>query len=206
MTTRLLCSWAFIALFVTNSLTAGNSETTSSLGSSRLSFSTFNHQKSVLITVSNTMKQDIFISIEDSNGNILHEDLVKTENRAIKKYVLSPLDKGEYRFIIKKNHFKTIQPVKVTADGVDLLASERTEKTLPYVVLKNHNMDVSVLLPDYGDIKVRLYDIEGKKVREDVFTNVFQLHKRYDLSKLISGIYFAEISVGEETETFTLKL
>jgi Secretion system C-terminal sorting domain len=80
------------------------------------------------------------------------------------------------------------------------------EKTLPYVVLKNHNMDVSVLLPNYGDIKIRIYDIEGKKVREDVFTNAFQLHKRYDLSKLASGIYFAEISVGEETETFTLKL
>ena len=63
-----------------------------------------------------------------------------------------------------------------------------------------------MLLGNYSNIKVNIYDNEGRKVYDDINYVVMLLHKRYDLSKLPEGGYVVEVIAGDETQYFPIAL
>ena len=50
-----------------------------------------------------------------------------------------------------------------------------------------------------------IFDNEGRKVFEEKNYVVFDLHKRYDLSKLSAGAYMVEVMAGDETFYYSVK-
>jgi hypothetical protein len=206
MKTRLLFYLATAAILFANTLSANVIENIYDLGGTRLKITTATTEKAVIVDATNTYDQQISINIEDVYGQVLLTERIKEGNRFTKKYVLSKLESGDYRFIVTKKMFKTIQPIKVTEKSVEMSEAERKEKFLPNVTAFGGKMDVNVLLGNYGNIHVRLFNNEGKKVFEELNYVTFILHKRYDLTKLEKGVYFAEITAGDETQTFTIKL
>jgi hypothetical protein len=206
MKTRLFFSLATAAMLFANTITANNIENMYDLGGTRLKISAVNTEKAVIVDATNTFNQEITVNIEDINGNTLYSEKIKEGQRFVKKYNLTKLESGDYRLVVVKKLFKTIQPITVTEKTVEMSEVERKEKFLPNVTAKNGLMDVNVLLGNYNNIHVRLYDVAGKKVFEELNYVVFNLHKRYDLTKLDKGIYFAEVVAGDEVQTFTIKL
>jgi Secretion system C-terminal sorting domain len=147
---------------------------------------------------------EISIRIEDANGNELISEKVKGSQNFTKKYNVSKLEDGNYTMIIAKQTLRTVQPFKIVDNKVTVLATEKKEKFLPVLSQESDKLNVNVLLGNYSNITVTLYDNEGRKVFDEKNYVVLNLHKRYDLSKLSQGVYVAEVMAGDETFYFTV--
>lgn len=162
--------------------------------------------KTVMVSLNNTATSDLTISLEDASGTHYADETVKSSAHFAKKYNLSQLETGKYRFVIVKNALKTVQPFELTTTNIVLNELERKEKFLPMLVQKDNKVDVNVLLGNYSNIIVKVYDTEGKLAFTDKNYVVLTLHKRYDLSSLAKGTYVVEVLAGDETQNFTVNL
>jgi hypothetical protein len=206
MKTRFFSALATAAVLFTNTIFANNIENLYDLGGTSLTISTIKSEKSVIVNATNTNDQDITVAIEDANGAVVFKEQTNQGRQFAKKYNLSKLDAGDYRVIVTKNYFKTIQPITLTHGTIEMSVSERKEKFLPNVTVKDMKMDVNVLLGNYNNVHVSVYANTGEKVFEERDYVVLNLHKRYNLENLKKGIYLVEVTAGDETKTFTIEL
>ena len=176
------------------------------LAMTSVNFSAPEKERAVTVTIMNAFKESIEILLVDENDIVLYnEDLTNVENYA-KKLNLSQIENGKYHITVARKLKKTIQPFELTESGVQLIKNERKEIFLPYIVQKGSFVDVNCMAPNYTNIYIRIFDNEGKLVKEDKNYFVFDLKKRFDLSKLQSGVYFIEVSFDDETKFLTIKL
>ncbi len=160
--------------------------------------------KVISVNLGDVKNDEISIRIEDANGNELVSEKVKGSQNFAKKYNVSKLEDGNYNMIIAKQTLRTVQPFKIVDNKVIVLATEKKEKFLPLLSQEGDKLNVNVLLGNYSNITVTLYDNEGRKVFDEKNYVVLNLHKRYDLSKLPQGIYVAEVMAGDESFFFTV--
>ncbi len=186
--------------------TAENVERTLKIEGMNINITTIEDAKTVVVSFNNTASGDMSIVLEDANGSNFASDKVKPSARFAKKYNLSQLETGKYRLVVTKNFVKTVQPFELTSRNIILSASERREKFIPTISQKGKKLDVNVLLGNYSNIIVKMYDNEGQKTFEDKNYVVLTLNKRYDLSKVAAGSYIVEVVAGDETEFFTITL
>ncbi len=160
--------------------------------------------KVISVNLGDVKNDEISIRIEDANGNELVSEKVKGSQNFAKKYNVSKLEDGNYNIIIAKQTLRTVQPFKIVDNKVIVLATEKKEKFLPLLSQDGDKLNVNVLLGNFSNITVTLYDNEGRKVFDEKNYVVLNLHKRYDLSKLPKGIYVAEVMAGDESFFFTV--
>lgn len=152
------------------------------------------------------VKNDVVtIRIEDSEGNVLLSDKVRTTQKATKRYNVSKLEKGSYNLIVSKQTSRITQPFQITEDKLTISEIEKKEKFIPVVAQKQDQLNVNVLLGNYSNITVSIYDNTGHKVFEEKNYVVMTLHKSYNLSQLGSGVYIAEVMAGDETFYYTIE-
>ena len=204
MKTRLYFILAFVAILFTSNLNAGNIENLLYLGETTVKISS--ESKSVVLNLGNIKNEQITIAIEDAAGNQILEEKVKDAQYFAKKYNVSKLEDGDYKLIVTKKTLRTVQPFTVTGKTVEISELERKEKFLPVLSQNTDKLDVNVLLGNYSNITVSIFDNEGHKLFEEKNYVVFQLNKRYDLSKMAPGAYMVEVMAGDETFYYTVKL
>lgn len=158
----------------------------------------------VIVNLGDVEKEEITIRLADANDNTLVKETVKNVKGFAKKYNVSRLDDGQYNLIVTKKTVRTVQPFNVEHGEVRMLETEKKEKFLPTVYFKDDKLDVNVLLGNYSNIIVKLFDNEGREVMNDKHFVALTLNKRYDLSKLANGAYVAEVKAGDETFSFVL--
>ena len=164
-------------------------------------------QNTKAVSVSITgIQGEVKVSLESAQGEVFYEEEVFKTPRYSKKLILSQLENGAYRLVVKRNFSKTVQPFVITDNGVTMNAAELKEKLLPVVHQKGNAVDVSYLSEVAIDVSVRIYDNEGKLVFEDTKPNVTQFAKRFYLNKLFGGAYVMEVRAGDETQYTTLNL
>ncbi len=161
--------------------------------------------KAVSVSITN-IQGEVKVSLESAQGDVFYEEEVLKTPRYSKKLILSQLENGAYRLVVKRNFSKTVQPFVITDNGVTMNAAELREKLLPVVHQKGNVVDVSYLSAVATDVSVRIYDNEGKLVFEDTKPNVTQFAKRFYLTKLYGGAYVMEVRAGDETQYTTLNL
>ncbi len=174
-------------------------------GGTNVKISAVENTKAVVVSLTNVTNEEVTIVLEGDEGSLV-TDNVKGKPSFSKKYNLVNLESGSYRVIVTKRATKTIQPFELTSKSVVLFESERKEKFLPNLNQNGTKIDVNVLLGNYSNIKVNIYDNEGRKVFDDINYVVMLLHKRYDLSKLPKGGYVVEVVAGDETQYFPIAL
>ena len=174
-------------------------------GGTNVKISAISNTKTVVVSLTNVSKEEVTIALEGDEGTLVTEN-VKGKPSFSKRYSLVNLEAGSYRVVITKKATKTIQPFELTRTSVVLFESERKEKFLPSLRQNGTKVDVNVLLGNYSNIKVNIYDNEGRKVFDDVNYVVMLLHKRYDLAKLPKGGYVVEVIAGDETQYFPVSL
>ena len=202
MNTRLFLILALVATLFTTALKANNAEKIYDLDGTSVKISAVS--KTILVNLGSVKNEEVIIKIEDAQGNILVSETVKEKLVFSRTYNVSQLENGAFTLFIVKKMTKTIQPFNVFNGQVTMLAAEMKEKFLPVVIQKNDKLDVNVLLGNYSNITVVVYDNEGHKVFEDKNYVVFDLHKRYDLSKLNKGSYLAEVTAGDEVAYYNI--
>jgi hypothetical protein len=197
MKTQLFLVVALVATLFTQTAKANTSERNFDLGGTTVKISSV--EKSVIVNLGSVQKEEILISIEDANDNILVSESVSNNANFVKKYNVSKLENGQYFITITKKTLRTVQPFTVSANGVLMSDVEKKEKFIPVLVQNGHKLDVNVLLGNYNNITIKILNNEGQSTIEDKSYVVLTLHKRYDLSKLPAGSYMAEVTAGDET-------
>jgi Secretion system C-terminal sorting domain len=160
--------------------------------------------KNIIVNLGDVQKEEITIAIMDNDQNTLISETVKDVKNFTKKYNVSRLDDGNYKMIITKKTIRTVQPFSILHGDVTMSTEDKKEKFLPTISFANDRLDVNVLLSNYSNIIVKLYDNEGREVMNDKQMAEFKLNKRYNLSNLLSGVYVAEVTAGDETFRYTI--
>ena len=197
MKTRLFFILALAATLFTNTLSANVIENTFDLAGTTVKISA--SEKSILVNLGSVQKEVISIVIADAQNNVLLTEMVRETPNFVKRYNMSKLEKGAYTLTVTKKTIRTVQPFDITDNSLVIAELEKKEKFIPIVNFNNNKLDVNVLLGNYSNITVTIFDNEGRKVSEDKNYVVLDLHKRYDLSKLPNGVYMVEVLAGDET-------
>jgi hypothetical protein len=206
MKTRLFFVLILAITLISTTVKANNGSFSYDLGGgTNLKISAIQNTKTVVVSLTNVTNEEVTIELEGADGTLV-TDNVKGKPNFSKKYNLVNLESGSYRVVVTKKATKTVQPFELTSKSLVLFESERKEKFLPSINQNGMKIDVNVLLGNYSNIKVNIYDNEGRKVYDDINYVVMLLHKRYDLSKLPSGGYVVEVIAGDETQYFPIAL
>lgn len=161
-------------------------------------------QKNIIVNLGDVQNEDITIALMDEDQNTLVSETVKDVKNFVKKYNVSRLEDGDYKMIITKKTIRTVQPFSIKRGEVTMSIDDKKEKFLPTISFKDDKLDVNVLLSNYSNIIVKIYDNEGREMMNDKQMAEFKLNKRYNLSKLQTGVYVAEVTAGDETFRYTI--
>jgi hypothetical protein len=194
-----------LSIFATTA-NAENVERILKIEGTNINITAVENSKTVMVSLNNNANGEMTITLEDAFGEKFASDAVKPTAHFAKRYNLAQLETGKYRIVLTKNAVKTIQPFELTNRNVILNESERKEKFLPSISQKGRKLDVNVLLGNYSNITVKMYNNEGMTTFEDKKYVVLTLNKRYDLSTLNAGTYVVEVIAGDETQYFTVTL
>lgn len=197
MRTKLFSALAIAATLFTTNLNAGNIENTYNLGETTLTISS--ETNAVVVNIGDYKNEAVTIKIEDAFGHQLLSETVKDAQSFAKKYNVSKLEDGNYNLIVSKKAMSTVQPFQIKNHAVVMSEFEKKEKFIPTVNFTENKLNVNVLLGNYSNITVSIFDNEGRKVFDEKNYVVFDMHKRYDLSKLPKGAYWVEVVAGDET-------
>ena len=185
---------------------AENVERIFTVEGTKINITAIENSKTVVVTLTNNALSEMTVALEDAFGENFATDKVKPSAHFAKRYNLSQLEAGKYRLVVTKNLVKTIQPFELTNRNIILNELERKDKFLPTVIQRDKKLDVNVLLGNYSNIIVKMYNNEGVKTFEDKHYVVLTLNKRYDLSQIPKGTYVVEVIAGDETQYFTISL
>ena len=174
-------------------------------GGTNVKISAIQNTKAIVVSFTNITEEGVTVALEGEDGLLVTDKVIAKPNYS-KKYNLINLETGSYRVIITKKATKTIQSFELTAHDVVLFESERKEKFMPSINQKGSSVDINVLLGNYANIKVNIYDNSGHIVFDDINYVLLNLHKRYDLSKLPAGGYVVEVIASGDTQYFPITL
>ena len=160
--------------------------------------------RTLQVKVAKSTDEAVNISIETPNGTVIHQETAK-QAVTLKQYDLRLLESGDYVLIIENGRTKTIQPFVLEFGSIKITEAERTTKRLPQITQVTTGMDVRVYVPKKTAVNVKIVDNQGISVFEET-VEALGFAKHYNLSKLPSGVYFAEVNADGETQYSTIVL
>jgi glucuronoarabinoxylan endo-1,4-beta-xylanase len=157
--------------------------------------------KTLFVKVAIPQIEDVTISIETAEGAIIYNETVNVVDAFTKRYNLRELAIGNYKLVIKRKRSKTVQPLTIGVNSISVEEAKREVLPLPTVVQVGSFVNVNIPTKLANDVTVRIYDNLGVTLMEKTYSKVGL--RRYDLSKLPSGVYFVE--VDGEPHTINVK-
>ena len=188
---------AFTATFLANTTFANPIENTYYLAGTTVSISATT-DKAIIVNLGKVKGEAVTITIENADGIRFTTETIKETVHFSKKYKVSQLDNGKYKMIVTKKTLRTIQPFEITAQGVLMVEKEKNEQFIPTVSFKEDRLNVNVLLGNYGNITITIYDAESCEIMQDKNYVILTLHKTFNVSTLPKGTYVVEIRAGDE--------
>ncbi|MCK8479100.1 hypothetical protein [Psychroserpens algicola] len=151
------------------------------------------------------VKKGYQLTLKDSQGVILHKEVISGQGKYAKHFDLTALEDGYYTIELDKDVEILVKPFKIDANKVTFLTYRDSRVFKPMARLDNNQLYVSQLALDNEPLKVELYyndeiiykdELEGDKILERV----------YALSKEQKGDYYIRMTSGKRrfAEHFTL--
>jgi hypothetical protein len=137
----------------------------------------------------NNLNEEANIRLQDEEGVILLEEQVQEKGSYSKIYNLNNLPEGTYYMSIRTQTKETVQPIKLTEQGVDVDANKRKNFFSPVIRSTNDHVDISLYNGKIADVKVSILDAGRDVVYEESLENVLLVQKRYSTKKLKWGNY-----------------
>ncbi len=145
------------------------------------------------------------LSIFDRNGVVLFRDKVNQRFDFKQKFNLSKLPDGTYTFEIESgNRIKKYQIEIIDSQTKIDGACEEIFK--PVINQKGELLDVSYLNLDSEDVTLEMIAPGGDQIVRDDFSGMQTVSKRYNLSKLPSGVYLVVVKTEDRSFTFNVAL
>lgn len=172
----------------------------------KVSFSTIPTEPKFSMTI-NGLKEDASIALRDTEGIILLEEQTEGKGNYSKVYNLSNLPEGTYYMSIKTSLKKTVQPIKLTAYGVEIDTGRRKEFYAPIIRAQEGQVDVSLYNGTAADVQITIFGNGQEVIYEEKLENVVLVEKRYSTERLPRGQYNFVINTPENiyNETFRVR-
>lgn len=160
---------------------------------------------SIIVQMNSVAQEAIEVKIVNEEGIIVLTETVKNVKSFNKKYNMSQLLNGNYSMIVTRYAYRTIQPFSIKNGALTMFGADKKEQFVAVFDFQNSSLKINFLLKDYGNIKVTLYDNEGRNLLfNKTYKDALSFHQIYNLSKLPTGIYFVEMTTPQETFYYTI--
>lgn len=161
-------------------------------------------QKHLKVDVAKAPEEIVEVTIEDTEGVVLYNDeMGKKATR--KRYDLRNLPVGQYYLIVLKNRIKMVQPFIIQTNGIVISEQDRVDTPMPQVSFKGTKLDVRIFSSKSEKALLKIVDNQGITAFEETITGK-SAAKRFDLKKLPKGVYFVELTVDSDFDSFTIQL
>jgi len=135
------------------------------------------------------------VYIYDAEGTVLYADRISAES-STKLFDFSNLRDGVYTFESNSDNMNIIKKLGVKGDRVEILSKETEFK--PVFSFDGNELKVNFLNQAQKDVEFSIENATSVFYKGDE-GNDFTFHKKYDLSSLWLGDYYAKLKVGGKT-------
>jgi hypothetical protein len=155
-------------------------------------------KRSFTLELNDWQNEDLFITIVDEAGEVMHSENVDEAGIA-RKYSLENLPIGFYKMTIADQLKDIAFNIFVTYEGVTVNNAGKVYFR-PFVKNTDEIIDINLLTMD-KKVLVNLMDSDGNIIYSEKTDKIMTYQKRLDISNLPSGIYSLNLFVEGRTYT-----
>lgn len=139
------------------------------------------------------------VSLQDSEGVSLYVNTWKNKTKVGKIFDLEQLPAGKYTLIFETEENEILQPFSIETHKIQLASSDRIIRHIPIVTKKEEFIDVSWTNDQTSSLVIQIENENGELMMEDKLKGVLKVARRYNVSRLTSGIYFVKVKTQKKT-------
>lgn len=139
------------------------------------------------------------VSLLDENDVRLYAQTWQDQASIGKVFDLEALPNGKYVLLLETETNEIVQPFRIEKGRVQLKEREREIRYVPIVAKSGAYINVSWLNDEMSNLKVEIEDATGSLVLEEKLKGVLQVARRYDISRLETGVYLVKVKTKAKT-------
>lgn len=139
------------------------------------------------------------ISLLDNDQVSLYAQTWKDQASIGKVFDLDALPNGKYVLFFETETNEIIQPFQIERGRVQLKEKDRVVRYVPIVKKAGEYINLSWLNDKTSNVQVVIQDASGGMVLEEKLKGVLKVARRYDVSRLESGVYLVKVKTSAKT-------
>ncbi|NRB50555.1 MAG: T9SS type A sorting domain-containing protein [Saprospiraceae bacterium] len=139
------------------------------------------------------------VSLLDDNQVSLYAQTWKDQASIGKVFDLDALPSGKYVLFFETETNEIIQPFQIEGGRVKLKENDRVIRHVPIVRKAGEYINLSWLNDETTNVQIAIQDESGANVLEEKLKGVLKVARRYDISRLESGIYLVKVKTKAKT-------
>jgi hypothetical protein len=155
--------------------------------------------KTFVLDLKQWQNTSIEVSIKDETGVVIFNESLKNPKSG-RMYILSQLENGNYTFVVEDAQKIVYQYVEVVENAVKI--NENTEEVFKPAFNTTSNYWTIHAMSLNKEANVKIIDNDGNVIFSETVTKPV-VEKKYNVSKLQSGVYEIIYGIGDETFTHT---
>lgn len=142
---------------------------------------------------------DASVTIEDQNGLVLLKENIANADSYSKIFNMENLPAGRYLVTLHTFSREIYQPIALEENGVKVDISQRSERFIPIIDLRDRVLGLSYLNTERTNVKVSILDSDGKTVHQDNVDDGLTVERLYNLQQLPTGLYTLRVQTPRRT-------
>ncbi len=139
------------------------------------------------------------VSLLDRNDVRLYAQTWQNQSSIGKIFDLEALPNGKYVLLLETETNEIIQPFRIERGRVQLKERERKIRYVPIVAKTGAYISVSWLNDKMSNVEVEIEDSTGSLVLGEKLKGVLKVARRYDISRLKTGVYLVKVKTKTKT-------
>ena len=147
--------------------------------------------------------QNTFINLSDAEGRLLLRETFKKGSSTARSYDFSNVEDGIYTFYSETGYANVTIKVRVKKSSIEMISNEVNYK--PLFIIQDNSLLVTYLNYELEELELVIYNSYADFYKStEGNSQVFR--KKFDISDMESGEYFAEIIVGGKNYTHSFNI
>ena len=139
------------------------------------------------------------VSLLDRNDVRLYAQTWQNQSSIGKIFDLEAFPNGKYVLLLETETNEIIQPFRIERGRVQLKERERKIRYVPIVAKTGAYISVSWLNDKMSNVEVEIEDSTGSLVLGEKLKGVLKVARRYDISRLKTGVYLVKVKTKTKT-------
>ena len=147
------------------------------------------------------------LEIRDQAGHVLNNKQLAEGEHFAALFNLKQLQPGPYQIAISTDNEEIIQPIYITASGLEIDASDRKTYFAPEISINSEKLiNVSLLNADLGKVQILILDKTNGLLHQDKLSGMRNLNRRYDLHQIQETEFTVKVITGHKIYIEEIKI